>query len=95
MAEYEIAFLGNYTKDTIVSAAGTRLVDGGAFNSAGAFTPAQVKEMQATAFVLGPSFRGEVGLDVIQALAAKGASIAVDIQGWVRVIRDGKLAYEA
>ncbi len=161
MAEYEIAFLGNYTKDTIVSAAGTRLVDGGAFNygahvaaqmglrtvaitrlaredwrvvetlsalgvdvfaqatptstclrleypssnpdervitvasSAGAFTPGQVMEMQATAFVLGPSFRGEVGLDVIQALAAKGARIAIDVQGWVRVIRNGKLAYEA
>ena len=32
MTEYDIAFLGNYTKDTIVSAAGTRVVDGGAFN---------------------------------------------------------------
>ncbi len=29
---YDIAFVGNYTKDTIVSAAGTRVVDGGAFN---------------------------------------------------------------
>jgi sugar/nucleoside kinase (ribokinase family) len=29
---YEIAFLGHYTKDTIVSAEGTRGVDGGAFN---------------------------------------------------------------
>jgi sugar/nucleoside kinase (ribokinase family) len=29
---FDIAFLGNYTKDTIVSAAGTRVVDGGAFN---------------------------------------------------------------
>lgn len=29
---FDIAFLGNYTKDTIVSAAGTRIVDGGAFN---------------------------------------------------------------
>ena len=29
---FDVAFLGNYTKDTIVSAAGTRLVDGGAFN---------------------------------------------------------------
>src|SRR5512136_701185 len=29
---YDIALLGHYTKDTIVSAAGTRLVDGGAFN---------------------------------------------------------------
>jgi hypothetical protein len=29
---FDIVFLGNYTKDTIVSAAGTRVVDGGAFN---------------------------------------------------------------
>ena len=29
---YDIAFLGHYTKDTIVSAEGTRVVDGGAFN---------------------------------------------------------------
>jgi sugar/nucleoside kinase (ribokinase family) len=161
MTEYEIAFLGNYTQDTIVSAAGTRVVDGGAFNygaqvaarmglrvaaitrlsredwrvvealaalgidvfaeatphstclrleypssnpderilyvasSAGSFTPAQVAGIEARAFVLGPSFRGEVGLDVLRALAAKGAQIAADVQGWVRVVREGKLAYEA
>jgi sugar/nucleoside kinase (ribokinase family) len=29
---YDITFLGHYTKDTIVSAEGTRIVDGGAFN---------------------------------------------------------------
>jgi sugar/nucleoside kinase (ribokinase family) len=29
---YDIAFLGHYTKDTIISAEGTRVVDGGAFN---------------------------------------------------------------
>jgi sugar/nucleoside kinase (ribokinase family) len=29
---YDIAFVGHYTKDTIVSSAGTRLVDGGACN---------------------------------------------------------------
>ncbi len=29
---FDIAFLGHYTKDTIVSAQGTRVVDGGAFN---------------------------------------------------------------
>ena len=158
---FDIAFLGNYTKDTIVSAAGTRLVDGGAFNyganaavqmglrvaaitrlaredwrvvealaalgvevfaeatpastclrleypsanpderviyvasSAGPFRPAQVAGIEARAFVLGPSFRGEVNLDVIRALAAKGATIAADVQGWVRVVRDGKLAFEA
>ncbi len=166
--EYEIAFLGNYTKDTIVSAtgmsimaAGTRLVDGGAFNygahvaaqmnlraaaitrlaredwrvverltvlgvdvyaeetpvstclrleypssnpderviyvtsSAGSFTPAQAGEVRARTFVLGPSFRGEVGLEVVESLAANGARLAADVQGWVRVVRDGRLAFEA
>jgi len=39
--EYEVAFLGNYTQDTIVSAAGARLVDGGAFNY-GAHVAAQM-----------------------------------------------------
>ena len=29
---YDIAFIGHYTKDTIVSASDTRIVDGGAFN---------------------------------------------------------------
>jgi len=29
---YKIAFIGHYTKDTIVSSTGTRVVDGGAFN---------------------------------------------------------------
>jgi len=29
---HDIAFLGHYTKDTIISSTGTRVVDGGAFN---------------------------------------------------------------
>ena len=29
---FDIAFVGHYTQDTIVSASGTRVVDGGAFN---------------------------------------------------------------
>ncbi len=29
---YDIAFIGHYTKDTIISSSGTRVVDGGAFN---------------------------------------------------------------
>jgi sugar/nucleoside kinase (ribokinase family) len=160
VAGYDVAFLGNYTKDTIVSAAGIRLVDGGASSygahaaaamglrvaaitrlaredwrvvevltalgvdvfaratpastclrleyptsnpderiiyvtgSAGPLTPDQVAEVQSAAFVLGPSFRGEVGLDVIQALAARGVKIAADVQGWVRVVRRGRLAFE-
>jgi len=29
---YDIAFIGHYTKDTIVTASGTKIVVGGAFN---------------------------------------------------------------
>jgi sugar/nucleoside kinase (ribokinase family) len=159
--EYDVAFLGHYTKDTIVSTAGTRLVDGGAFNygahvaarmglkvaaitrlakedwhvvenlrrlgvevlttaarrstclrleypsanvderviyvtsTAGPFAHQEVAGVQARAFVVGPSLRGEVSLAVIRELATKGARIAVDVQGFVRVARKGKLAYEA
>jgi sugar/nucleoside kinase (ribokinase family) len=159
--EYDIAFLGHYTKDTIVSAAGTRVVDGGAFNygahvaarmglgvaavtrlaredlavveeleqlgvdvfaratpastclqidyptsnvdervitvtsSAGPFTPEEVQDLRARAFVIGASMRGEVGLAVVEELARKQALIAADVQGFVRVARDGRLVYEA
>jgi sugar/nucleoside kinase (ribokinase family) len=205
---YDVAFLGNYTKDTIVSAAGTRVVDGGAFNygahvaacmglhvaavtrlaqedyhvveelkrlgvdvfvcttpqstclrleyptsnvdertitvesTAGSFTPAQVQDVQARAFVVGPSLCGEVGLDVIEALArgraasaaveqaalgrngspapalpgcraaveqaapgrdaspapalpGRCAILAADVQGFVRVVRESRMVYEA
>jgi sugar/nucleoside kinase (ribokinase family) len=158
---YDIALLGHYTKDTIVSAAGTRLVDGGAFNygahvaarmglkvaavtrlaredfhvvdkltrlgvavfarptphstclrleyptanvderviyvtsTAGDFTPAEVEDLQARAVLIGASMRGEVGLEVIKVLRKKETLLAADVQGFVRVARDGKLAYEA
>jgi len=161
MTIYDVAFLGHYTKDTIVSASGTRLVDGGAFNygahvavnmglkvaaitrlaredqhvvdrltrlgvrafvhhsphstclrleypssnvderviyvtsTAGAFTPAEVEPLQARAFVIGASIRGEVSLSVMRALRAKDTLLAADAQGFVRVDRDGKLVHAA
>jgi sugar/nucleoside kinase (ribokinase family) len=161
MKVYDIVFLGHYTKDTIVSASGTRVVDGGAFNygahvtirmglkvaavtrlaqkdhrvvdeltrlgvdvfaqitpestclrleyptsdlderiiyvtsSAGAFTPAEVEFLKARAVIIGASMRGEVGIDVIQALKDKETLLAADVQGFVRVARHGKLTYEA
>jgi sugar/nucleoside kinase (ribokinase family) len=160
MKVYDIIFLGHYTKDTIVSASGTRVVDGGAFNygahvairmglkvaavtrlaqedrhvveeltrlgvdvyaqitpqstclqieyptsnlderiiyvtsSAGAFTPAEVELLQARAIIIGASMRGEVGLEVIEALKNKETLLAADVQGFVRVSRHGKLSYE-
>ena len=157
---FDLAFVGNYTRDTIVSAAGTLIVDGGAFNygahvaaamklrvaaitrlaaedwhvvealthlgvevfatatptstclrleypsanvderiiyvtsTAGSFTPNQVSTVRAQVYVVGASFRGEVPLAVIETLAAKGARIAADVQGFVRVDRDGVLTFE-
>ena len=157
---YDIAFLGHYTKDTIVSAEGLRVVDGGAFNygshaavrmglkvaaitrlaredvkvadelkalgvavfakvtpnstclrleyptsnvddrilyvtsSAGPFTIAEVKGIAARAFVVGASVRGEVPLAVIEELRKKDAVIAVDLQGFVRVVHDGRMVFQ-
>lgn len=158
--EYDVVFVGHYTRDTIVSAAGTRVVDGGAFNygahvagrmglrvaavtrlarehfpvveelrrlgvvvfahatpastclrieyptsdvdrriitvasSAGPFMPQDVRGLRARAFVVGASVRGEVGPAVIEELAGGTALVAVDVQGFVRVVRNGRLVYD-
>ena len=64
-------------------------------SSAGPFTPAEVRDLQARALVVGASMRGEVGLEVIEELAKKDALLAADVQGFVRVAHDGRLVYEA
>jgi sugar/nucleoside kinase (ribokinase family) len=156
---YDLAFVGHYTKDIIVSDVGQRVVDGGAFNygahvaaamglrtaaitrltvedwhvvrrleglgvtvfaqaspqstclrleypssdvdrrvirvssTAEAFTPQDMAGAEAKAFVVGASMRGEVGLGVIEALAAKETRLAVDVQGFVRTNQQGTLQY--
>lgn len=148
---YDVVTIGNYTKDTIVSSAGTREVDGGGFNyaahaaaalglrvaaitrlsaddihvvaaleragidvfaqktqastlmrleypsadvderiltvaaTAGSFTADQVRAVDARAFVISPSIRGEVPLEVMQELWKKKATISADAQGFIRV----------
>lgn len=160
MPAYDILYIGNYTKDTIISPGGVRYVDGGAVNyaahaarrlgahvavvtrlakdddrvvraleaagidcyptytpsstlmqleyptldpdirtlsvraTAGAITPAELDGLQAPAAVIGSSLRGEVGLDVIRALKARGVRTAADMQGFVRVLRGVELKYE-
>jgi sugar/nucleoside kinase (ribokinase family) len=160
MRGFDIAFLGHYTKDTIVLPHETKTVHGGAFNygarvavkmglraavitrlaqedfdvvedlscmgvevfatptprstglklvypaqnldqrtvynvgSAGPFTPAEVVPVQARVFHIGASIRGEVPLEVIEALAQKGAVISLDVQGFLRVSRGGGLVHE-
>ena len=157
---YDVLYIGNYTKDTIVTPAGTRYTDGGAVNyaahaaarlgwkvavvtrmsvddkrvvdrwhqtgiesfvtytpestlmnltyptldpdirtltvaaTAGAITAADIQPLHARMAVIGSSLRGEVGLDVIQALRRKGIPVAADMQGFVRVLKDETLVYE-
>jgi sugar/nucleoside kinase (ribokinase family) len=157
---YDIVLLGAYTKDTIISPTGTRVVDGGGFNygthvtakmglkvaaitrlaqedfhlvanlqkigadvyatvaehstcltleykttnvdervlyvttTAGAFTADQVEGITAKAFVIGPSIRGEVPVAIIDAIKKHNQFISIDVQGYIRVIReDGVLVY--
>ena len=160
MREFDIAFLGHYTKDTIVSPHETKTGRGGAFyygvhvvvkmglkaavitrladedfdvvddlslmgvevfatptaqstslklvyptqnldhrtvhnvGFAGPFTPAEVAPVQARTFHIGASVRGEVPPEVIKALAQKEARISLDVQGFIRVNRGGKLVHE-
>jgi sugar/nucleoside kinase (ribokinase family) len=152
---YDLVTVGAYTKDTIVSAAGTRHVDGGGYSyaahaavlagiKAGAvtrlaakdrdstralrdagvdvrifespqstnmrleyptanvderiltvtgvaepFAPAHMQGLAAKAFLVSASIRGEVPLEVLQLLRGKASLIAVDVQGFVRVLGPG------
>ena len=161
MKSYEVLYIGNYTKDTIISPSGTKYVDGGAVNyaahaagrlggkvavvthlskeddrvvekfktagidcfatytpfstlmkldypttnpdirnlsvtaTAGSITPQEVESLNARAAVIGSSLRGEVGLDVIQALTSRGMLIAAAMQGFVRVLRGVELKDES
>ncbi len=156
----DFATLGAYTKDTIVSKAGTRHVDGGGYSYAAhaarlaglevaaitrlatadrgstrllveagvqvvihesrastlmrleypsddvderiltvaavadPFVPADIAGIEARAWLVSASIRGEVSLEVLQALKAKGGLIGADVQGFVRVVgEDGRLHY--
>jgi sugar/nucleoside kinase (ribokinase family) len=152
-SRYDVVIIGNYTKDTIISPAGTRYVDGGGFNY-GAHVAAmmglktaavtrlaredqrvveallrlgiavyptytdystimelyypttdvdirtltvaeQVRPLQAGAFLINSSIRGEVDLDVIKALREKDALLVADVQGFTRIVTaNGTLKYD-
>lgn len=160
MKNYDVLYIGNYTKDTIISPAGTKYVDGGAINYAahaaaqlggnvavvtrlakedvrvvdkfqqsgidcfvtytpqstlmkleypttnpdirhlsvaavaGSITVADVENINTRAAVIGSSLRGEVETDVVHALKNRNVFVAVDMQGFVRVLRGTELRYE-
>jgi sugar/nucleoside kinase (ribokinase family) len=157
---FDVATIGNYTKDTIVTAAGTSYADGGGVNysahaalalgrrvaavmrlagedfhvvraleeagikvfatatpsstlmrleyptdnpdermltvadTAGSFTPEQVRDIEARAFIISPSFRGEMPVETVRALRQKDCLISADAQGFIRVRHpDGRLEH--
>jgi len=57
-------------------------------STAGSVEPDQVEGLEAPAFVVSPSIRGEVGIDVLQALRRPGVLVGLDVQGYVRIRRD-------
>jgi sugar/nucleoside kinase (ribokinase family) len=61
---------------------------------AGSFRPEQVANLDARTAVVGASFRGEVGPEVLRVLDKTTESIALDVQGFVRVVHDGLLVAE-
>jgi sugar/nucleoside kinase (ribokinase family) len=60
-------------------------------SSAGSIRPAQLEGLEARLACVGASFRGEVSLKVLQRLARQAVDIALDVQGFVRVVREGRL----
>lgn len=63
---------------------------------ADSFVPADVAAIEASAILISASIRGEVPLDVVEAVRAKTARVGLDVQGFVRVrTPDGRLAYDA
>jgi hypothetical protein len=63
--------------------------------SAGSFTTREVAGIDARAAVLGPSFYGEIGLEVIRVLARPDSILAVYVQGYLRRVTDGRLSYSS
>ncbi|MFH0881924.1 MAG: PfkB family carbohydrate kinase [bacterium] len=157
---FDVVIFGNYTKDTIVSSAGTRYVDGGGFNygahavaalglkvaavtrlaqsdsqivenleqagivvyphftsssthmrleyptdnpderklyctnDAGSYTLDQFDGLDARAFLINASIRGEAPLEVIRELRHRAGMLVADVQGFLRIIaEDGLLVH--
>jgi hypothetical protein len=55
-----------------------------------------VRDLQSRGFLVSASVRGEVPLPVLQMLRERAELLALDVQGYVRVVTGaGRLAYEA
>ena len=63
-------------------------------STAGSVEPSQVESIEASAFAVSPSIRGEVPLPVLQNLRRDRVLVGLDVQGYVRIRRsDGQLEH--
>jgi sugar/nucleoside kinase (ribokinase family) len=62
-------------------------------NFAGPFRLEDIPEIAAGTIIVGPIMAGEVGLPLLKALASRGAELALDAQGFVRVIEGDNLVF--
>ena len=58
------------------------------------FRPDDVANVDSKCFLIGASIRGEVSREVLQELSKKNCTVALDVQGYIRVIRNGLLMHE-
>ena len=54
--------------------------------TAGSFTPDQFESLEARAFLMNGSIRGEIPLEVVRSLRKKDALLVADLQGFIRII---------
>ncbi|OGU25551.1 MAG: hypothetical protein A2X66_07615 [Ignavibacteria bacterium GWA2_54_16] len=54
--------------------------------TAGSFTPDQFATLEAGAFLMNGSIRGEIPLEVVRSLRKKDALLVADLQGFIRII---------
>ncbi len=62
--------------------------------TAGSIPSTALDGISTRAATINASYRGEVGMDVIERLHAMGVLLAADMQGFVRVLRGQDLVYE-
>jgi sugar/nucleoside kinase (ribokinase family) len=63
-------------------------------STSGCFRFEDLQGVRAGVAVIGASLRGEIPEELLRSLASSGCTIALDAQGFVRVLRDGVLRYE-
>jgi sugar/nucleoside kinase (ribokinase family) len=63
-------------------------------STSGSFRAEDLGGVRAGVAVIGASLRGEVPEELLRTLVSSGCRIALDVQGFVRVLRDGILRHE-